>query len=155
MRASHIPPSKATHTNTHLAGSDFTERHPHTDTDAHTLGFHICPLSLPPSLNFYLLRSSWGHPRLQLVATVTLSDVTSGWKEVCVCVFVSAQHRGKRWDSLHEWPRRLLTCVKVMGRVSDLVFWLVLTKCDGISKCYCQNAFFLTVTYSMVILCGC
>ena len=84
MQASHIPPSEATRKHTPCRESFFTERRPHTDT--HAAGFHICLLSLPPSLNVYLLRSPPGHPRLQFVTTVTLCNVTSEWKEVCVCV---------------------------------------------------------------------
>lgn len=69
------------HTNTHRAPRAFTERRPRVHT--HTPGFHICPLSLPPPLNFYLSHSCQGRPayRCGWVTTVTLSDVTSRWKK--------------------------------------------------------------------------
>lgn len=89
-----------THTHTHIHTSVTHtalrgNTHKHTPcresywdshTPTHTLGFHICVLSLPPSLS----RSCRGHTRLQSVATVTLCDVTSEWKEVpaCACVCV-------------------------------------------------------------------
>lgn len=117
LSSAHTHPSHA-HTHIHASVTHRGNTHKYTPCrgellrDTHTLtdtpGFHICLLSLPPSLNFYLLHSLEAIPAYNLSPRWRAGTSPQGGKKVCVCLRESVY-------TTQKWEMRLTARVTIMA----------------------------------------